>query len=161
MRVSFRSANPRNNQRIEGTFLTVERLLDDGTWQTKYVDGDWCTRYHWDSKESYLGISFADIYWEIPPTTSHGLYRICHFGARKRVLSEAEAAIFQAPDWMTSNSFGSAFIGLVVSGLKFAIYFSDKLRERFHLGTKHRIVEFSGCSKSFLVKASSPTSFSP
>ena len=152
--VSFRSANPRNNQRIEGTFLTVDRLLDDGTWNTEYVDGDWCTKFRWDSHASLLGISFADIYWDIPRETPHGLYRICHYGARKRLLSAAAIGLFEAPDWLTTNSFGSAFAGLLVAVLKLAVSFSEKLRSHLDLGRRQRIVEFSGCSKTFLVKAS-------
>ena len=40
--VTFRSANPRNNRRLEGPFLTVDMLNDSGDWQTLYKDGDWC-----------------------------------------------------------------------------------------------------------------------
>jgi neutral ceramidase len=50
--VSFRSASPRNDHRIEGTFLTVDILDEYGHWQTLYVDGDWCTKLIW--KGEYL-----------------------------------------------------------------------------------------------------------
>lgn len=35
--VSFNSANPRNNQRIEGSYLTVDRLNSSGNWSVEYV----------------------------------------------------------------------------------------------------------------------------
>eukprot|EP00521_Asterionellopsis_glacialis_P018528 CAMPEP_0195296218 /NCGR_PEP_ID=MMETSP0707-20130614/18994_1 /TAXON_ID=33640 /ORGANISM="Asterionellopsis glacialis, Strain CCMP134" /LENGTH=751 /DNA_ID=CAMNT_0040357659 /DNA_START=41 /DNA_END=2293 /DNA_ORIENTATION=- len=61
--VSFRSANPRNNQRIEGTFLTVEKQDESGKWQTLYVDGDWCTKFYWKGGVGHFGESFAEITW--------------------------------------------------------------------------------------------------
>lgn len=148
--VKFRSANPRNNQRIEGTFLTVERLLDDGTWKVKFTDGDWCTKFHWDGSESYLGISYASISWDIP-LEMQGHYRICHFGARKRLASEAEAALLEAPDWMTWNAFGSAVAGMLVNSLQISVSIARKLRGHSPTGWKHRMEEFSGCSKTFFV----------
>lgn len=152
---SFRSANPRNNQRIEGSFLTVDLLLKNSTWQTKYVDGDWCTKYFWRAQESLLGISYADIHWQIPEETQQGIYRICHYGAAKRLLSDGEIkpATFEAPDWMTSNPFVSAFTG-VLNAAKSILSISDRTPGSAHKAEMARsIKEFSGCTKSFLVKS--------
>ena len=59
VRAVFRSSNPRNNLRTQGTFLTVERLVGEeeeeteggeakGQWKVVLTDGDWetkvCTR---------------------------------------------------------------------------------------------------------------------
>ena len=57
--VEFRSANPRNNQRLDGTFLSVQLGVDKvrglfgglqmfkTDWQSVAVDGDWETKFHW------------------------------------------------------------------------------------------------------------------
>jgi neutral ceramidase len=154
---SFRSANPRNNRRPQGTFLTVDTLLDDGSWQTRFVDGDWCTKYVWNGEESMLGISFAEIYWEIPAETSPGLYRICHYGARKKLFFEVEALAFWSPNWMSVNAFGSAFAGFIVSGIKLYASLCKRMNWcRFPLETS-RIKEFSGCSDPFHVKDGNST----
>ena len=46
---SFRSANPRNNQRLGGTFLAVQTLTSAGQWTNVAVDGDWETKFHWEN----------------------------------------------------------------------------------------------------------------
>lgn len=84
----FHSANPRNNQRLQGTFLTVEKKTRLGRWEVVAVDGDWETKFHWMAgKDDPLdvglsGLSEATIYWDIPENTS-GTFRLCHFGDRR------------------------------------------------------------------------------
>jgi neutral ceramidase len=155
--VSFRSANPRSNQRPQGTFLTVDNRLDDGSWQTAFVDGDWCTKYVWNGEESMLGISFAEIYWEIPAETSPGVYRICHYGARKKLFFEVEALAFRAPNWMAVNTLGSAFAGFLISGIKLYVSLCKRMHWCAMPLETARIEEFSGCSDSFHVKAGNST----
>ena len=45
--VRFQGANPRNNLRLEGTFLTVE-LSDGASWKIIASDSNWETKYHAD-----------------------------------------------------------------------------------------------------------------
>jgi len=84
----FHSANPRNNQRLQGTFLTVEKKTRLGRWEVVAVDGDWETKFHWMAgKDDPLdvglsGLSEATIFWDIPENTS-GTFRLCHFGDRR------------------------------------------------------------------------------
>ena len=138
--VSFRSANPRNNMRIqEGTFLSVDKLMQDGTWKTVFVDGDWCTRYGWELK-SIWGDSYAQVSWQIPPETSPGSYRICHFGTRKILFSE--------PEWMSNYSI---LISLVSSLSHFLAQFWEWLGWNGLVSSCH-IREFSGCTTTFLVQ---------
>lgn len=127
--------------------------MEDGSWKTKYVDGDWCTKFHWNGAESLLGISYAEIYWDIPVEAASGTYRICHYGARKRLFSEAEIAAYRSPDWMTSTAFGSAAFGLFLNTFTFATSMSHKLRDSLNIG-RPKIKEFSGCTKSFVVSDS-------
>lgn len=88
-KATFYSANPRNNQRIQGTFLTVEMQTHSGFWKTVAVDGDWDTKFHWIAgKEDPLniglsGVSRAEISWDIPANVKSGTYRLCHHGDRK------------------------------------------------------------------------------
>jgi len=99
--VKFHSANPRNNNRPQGTFLTVERKSQKGVnlWRTEAVDGDWATKYHWQSgKEDPidLGIaamSWSTVSWDIPEDATLGTYRICHHGAAKRPRRDGEFTI--------------------------------------------------------------------
>jgi neutral ceramidase len=72
--VEFHSANPRNNHRIEGTSLTVDKQNSDGLWSTKYVDGDWCTFFMWESSHIFLEVSYAWITWETPFEVEEGSY---------------------------------------------------------------------------------------
>lgn len=83
----FRSANPRNNQRIQGTFLTVE-LRDaeaEGGYSVKYTDGDWATKFLWAKEKglTHEGESRATVEWTVPEDAAPGVYRLCHFGDHK------------------------------------------------------------------------------
>eukprot|EP00977_Amphora_coffeiformis_P015740 scaffold4707_cov164-Amphora_coffeaeformis.AAC.14 len=149
-RVVFRSANPRNNQRIEGTFLTVDRLTDHGVWETVLTDGDWDTRYYWKGgTASYFGMSFAEIHWTIPPNTEQGLYRICHYGTRQTLWGDAKAWVYYAPDWI--NPLGSIGVHFVGQAFRLAVALSDTMRSILGLRGQCRLKEFESCSKTFLV----------
>eukprot|EP00940_MAST-03C_sp_MAST-3C-sp2_P000466 g466.t1 len=85
---TFRSANPRNNLRIEDTFLTVERSNDDGSWTIVATDGDWSTKFMWSRPSKVSSESYAKITWDIPEDMLPGTYRIRHFNAHKSVLGK-------------------------------------------------------------------------
>jgi hypothetical protein len=72
------------------------------------------------------------------------------YGARRRILSEAKAAMLHAPDWITSTGMGSAAIGLLYNALRLSIALSKKVRSTLNLDLP-KIVNFSGCTRSFLV----------
>jgi neutral ceramidase len=157
--VSFRSANPRNNQRIEGTFLTVDRLQDDGSWKTMYVDGDWCTKYIWKPLEDIgttLGISFAEVYWDIPLHEEQGIFRICHYGTRKTWIGDLEWMYFHIPDCMSTDLFGSMAAGLALQGVRFFSRTLDSfgMMVESWMDSVGRKKDFQGCSRSFLVSSS-------
>lgn len=83
--VAFVGANPRNNLQQERSFLTVERK-DGDHWFILATDADWETKFYWHRTNSIFGESQATITWDIPSTTSPGIYRIRHFGASKSLL---------------------------------------------------------------------------
>jgi len=151
--VSFRSANPRSNQRIEDTFLTVDFLDNDtGEWQTRYVDSDWCTQFHWKGGIEHWGVSFAEVFWTIPPDSATGLYRICHYGTRKTLIGELEMFLYRVPAWLTTNVFGSYAVNMVLQSLRFAVHLSRFVRKKTDNKLAHsRLRDFEGCSRTFLV----------
>jgi hypothetical protein len=151
--VSFRSANPRNNQRVEDTFLTVDHLLDDGSWETRYVDGDWSTRFFWKAGVELMGVSFAEIFWEIPSEAPQGIYRICHFGTRKTFLGDVEWLSMHAPDWWVLDAFGSMAVGVLLQAARLGELLSENVRLALSSFGGSHTRDFSGCSRSFLVRS--------
>lgn len=150
VKVVFRSANPRNNQRIQDTFLTVDKLGNHGDWEIIYTDGDWETRYYWKGgTASTFGMSFAEIHWKITSETPQGLYRICHYGTRLTLLGDAKAWAYYAPEWM--NLFGSIGVHLVNQSIRLALALSDTFRSLLGMQGNYRLADFQGCSKTFLV----------
>ncbi|KAF5403355.1 Neutral ceramidase B [Paragonimus heterotremus] len=88
--VHFVSANPRNDFKQNGTFLTVDRYDEDShTWLTEFTDANWETKFHWrrsGSVDWLLGQSMAEISWQVSNSDGQcrpGRYRIQHFGTAK------------------------------------------------------------------------------
>eukprot|EP01092_Planopodium_desertum_P014681 TRINITY_DN7499_c0_g1_i1.p1 TRINITY_DN7499_c0_g1~~TRINITY_DN7499_c0_g1_i1.p1 ORF type:complete len:496 (+),score=51.86 TRINITY_DN7499_c0_g1_i1:78-1490(+) len=81
--VSFVGGNPNNDYMTQKTYLTVE-LEDAGDWTVVAVDGDWETRFHWQS-EFFLE-SIITIEWFIPTTVTSGTYRIRTFGYSRDIF---------------------------------------------------------------------------
>lgn len=153
--VSFRSANPRNDQKIEGTFLTVDHLLNDGSWETRYTDGDWSTTFFWESGIDSFGVSFARIDWEIPNGVTQGIYRICHFGTRKTWVAGVEWLVLRSTDWWARlDTFGSTAIGVLIQTIKVLGAFSQTVHWLLGALDSYKTKDFSGCSRSFLVRSS-------
>ena len=86
----FWSANPRHDQRLQGTYLTVERKAEQGRgWDVAYTDGDWCTRFIWRFADHQLieaveKHSLATVEFTVPDDVAKGTYRLCHQGAALR-----------------------------------------------------------------------------
>jgi len=93
---TFHSANPRNNQRPENTFLAVEKKdVVTGAFDIVKLDGDWDTKFKWQAgrDDKYaLGlsaISYATLSWTISSDEEPGVYRICHQGNHKQAVTAA------------------------------------------------------------------------
>jgi len=93
-KVTFHAANPRNNQRIQGSYVFVEEKMmtkesNKVSFKAIAHDGDWSTKFHWQagpedpldfgvSKQSKVTVS-----WEINNEVKSGTYRICYHGDHK------------------------------------------------------------------------------
>ncbi|KAI5120168.1 hypothetical protein M0805_008435 [Coniferiporia weirii] len=84
----FVGANPRNNLRLEDTFLAVEQQIG-GAWTTVRSDSHPSTTYEWVRNDTVLGTSTVTISWTIESGTSAGTYRLQYFGDAKAVLGGA------------------------------------------------------------------------
>jgi len=81
VRVTFWGGHPKNDPRLQGTFLRVQRR-EGLFWKDVAYDWDWETKYTW--RRSYclptLACSHVVIEWAIPPDVAPGSYRIVHEG---------------------------------------------------------------------------------
>ena len=89
---TFHAANPRNNQRLQGTYVEVDMKLVSGgkdNWKTVANDGDWSTKFQWrGGPEDPLDLglskqSTATLSWTIPADAKEGTYRLCYQGDHK------------------------------------------------------------------------------
>jgi neutral ceramidase len=84
--VSCWAGHPKNDLRLEGSFLSVERREQDG-WQEVAGDRDPETRYHWRRwLVPFLPFSTATAEWRIREDAEPGTYRIRIHGAGKRLF---------------------------------------------------------------------------
>ncbi|XP_070538885.1 putative neutral ceramidase C [Ptychodera flava] len=65
--VSFQAGNPRNDFKLEGTYLEVMRETGPSEFEVVYTDSDWCTRYYWISTSRRYVTDFLDKLREIIP----------------------------------------------------------------------------------------------
>ncbi|MFE9371156.1 neutral/alkaline non-lysosomal ceramidase N-terminal domain-containing protein [Streptomyces sp. NPDC006711] len=75
---SFVAAHPSNDLRRNGSYLSVERWADGGSWVRVADDGDWSTVLRW--ARSGGATSIATLTWNIPPGTAPGTYRLAYHG---------------------------------------------------------------------------------
>lgn len=91
---TFHAANPRHDQRLQGSYLEVQLKVDDSTFQTVAVDGDWETKFNWVAgPEDPLDFgvsrtSQATVSWAIPDNAAAGQYRLCYFGDYKSITAD-------------------------------------------------------------------------
>ncbi|KIM36782.1 hypothetical protein M413DRAFT_20430 [Hebeloma cylindrosporum] len=81
----FAGANPRNNLRLEGTFLTVDQLVS-GQWKTVRTDSHPSTVYKWVRTNLILGMSQVTLSWTIENGTPAGTYRLSYYGDSKPLI---------------------------------------------------------------------------
>ncbi|XKL62114.1 hypothetical protein PGB90_001947 [Kerria lacca] len=86
--VKFISGHPRNNLRLESTYLTVE--LFTGNWTVIATDANWETMFIWERISFLWGTSEVEIRWQVQPEVKNGYYRIRHFGSTKSVYGQIE-----------------------------------------------------------------------
>ncbi len=76
-RAVFWGAHPKNNLKIQQSFLEVQRRVN-GAWVTVARDGDPETRYIW--RRSGVANSKVSVEWDIPADAPTGEYRLRHSG---------------------------------------------------------------------------------
>ncbi|KAJ6544353.1 Neutral/alkaline nonlysosomal ceramidase [Mycena capillaripes] len=81
----FVGANPRNNLRLEGTFLSVDHLAS-GVWTPVRSDSHPSTIYQWTRVSTILATSSVNISWTIESGTPAGTYRLRYFGDSKPLI---------------------------------------------------------------------------
>ncbi|EIN06637.1 Neutral/alkaline nonlysosomal ceramidase [Punctularia strigosozonata HHB-11173 SS5] len=80
----FVGANPRNNLRLEQTFLTVDKQ-SGSTWTPVKSDSHPSTLYQWVRTDTILGTSTVNITWTIEEGTPAGSYRLTYYGDAKSI----------------------------------------------------------------------------
>jgi len=95
--IKFQSANPRNNRRLQSSFLTVDRQANATSWKTIATDADWETKFRWKDTigDGLSAESHAYMEWSIPKDVEAGVYRICHYGDRKSISSGFKVKPFE------------------------------------------------------------------
>ncbi|KAJ7499885.1 Neutral/alkaline nonlysosomal ceramidase [Mycena latifolia] len=86
----FVGANPRNNLRLEGTFLSVDQLVS-GAWKAVRSDSHPSTIYQWTRVSTILGTSSVNVSWTIESGTPAGTYRLRYFGDSKPLIGSISA----------------------------------------------------------------------
>ncbi|KAJ7683523.1 Neutral/alkaline nonlysosomal ceramidase [Mycena rosella] len=86
----FVGANPRNNLRLEGTFLSVDQLVS-GAWTPVRSDSHPSTTYQWTRVSTILGTSSVNVNWTIESGTPAGTYRLRYFGDSKPLIGSISA----------------------------------------------------------------------
>jgi len=82
----FVGANPRNNLRLGGTFLTVD-VLNGTTWKTVRTDAHPSTTYQWLRTSTILGTSSVTVNWTVEAGTPSGTYRLTYNGDSKTPIT--------------------------------------------------------------------------
>ncbi|KAG8625322.1 hypothetical protein KVT40_007073 [Elsinoe batatas] len=63
---SFQAANLRNNVRLEGSFVVVEKFSEHtGVWSRVRDDSDWSLVFSWERTSTLLGTSIVTVRWEL------------------------------------------------------------------------------------------------
>lgn len=81
---TFVGANPRNNLRLEGTYMAVEQQNSDGSWTRIRSDEDWELVFRWKRVNTLTGTSDAVVEWDTGfGGVEGGKYRFRYFGDAK------------------------------------------------------------------------------
>ncbi|KAE9406821.1 Neutral/alkaline nonlysosomal ceramidase, partial [Gymnopus androsaceus JB14] len=98
---TFVGANPRNDLRLEGTFLSVDQLVD-GAWVMYRSDSHPSTTYSWVQTSTILGTSQVNLTWTIEDGTPSGTYRFVYFGDFKPLIGDITAFTGQSSSFTVS-----------------------------------------------------------
>ncbi|KAG0691768.1 Neutral/alkaline nonlysosomal ceramidase [Suillus ampliporus] len=88
--VRFVGANLQNDLRLEGTFFTVNRRVND-EWVVVRTDSHPSMTYQWNRMSTVLGTSTVEIQWTVEDGTPVRTYKIMYYGDAKSVLGGISA----------------------------------------------------------------------
>ncbi|CAL1711862.1 unnamed protein product [Somion occarium] len=94
-------ANPRNNLRLEDTFLTVDRLVN-GDWQAFRSDSHPSTKFQWLRTNTILGFSTVNVSWTIEDGTPSGSYRLSYYGDAKSLFGSISSFVGHSSTFATA-----------------------------------------------------------
>ena len=100
VRAEWQAGHPRNDLKIQGSYVFAERQLANGSWQVVARDGRAELLYVWKpampsaspTDPATTGPSTAEAVWMIPANTPPGVYRLRHEGAARMSAAMAAAA---------------------------------------------------------------------
>jgi neutral ceramidase len=83
-------ANPRNNLRLESTYVAVEKK-DGSKWTQVRADDDWDLFFEWKRLDGLLGSSEVHVSWETgwqdAKAVQAGTYRLSYCGDSKAPIT--------------------------------------------------------------------------
>ncbi|KAG0149130.1 hypothetical protein CROQUDRAFT_59666 [Cronartium quercuum f. sp. fusiforme G11] len=92
VQVKFQGANPRNNLLLEDSYLKIQRLADNDTWQDFRSDSHPSTRFEWKRGSTLLGTSTVKFFFfsflfcrDIESPADSGTYQIMYKGHSKAI----------------------------------------------------------------------------
>lgn len=83
---TFQGASPRNNLRLEQTYVAVEQRDSDGKWTRVRDDEDWFLVYKWRPTSKVFRESVVDVKWETKGNAEPGTYRFKYYGDAKGII---------------------------------------------------------------------------
>lgn len=130
----FVGANPRNNLRLEDTYVAVEQLReasgnagrkgskddDDNilTWTRVRDDADWDLVLEWFRTSTILGTSEVEVRWEIGSREDRRPGRVLSHDAKSRCSSDVAPGKYRLRYWGDAKSYGGKITGFEgVSGI--------------------------------------------
>ena len=95
----FQAGHPRNDLRIQSSYVYAERQKSDGSWEVVATDRDPELWFVWKPlypsplpiETPQLGPSTAEAVWHIPKNMPNGTYRLRHEGTAANVLTGSES----------------------------------------------------------------------
>ncbi|KAI0753569.1 Neutral/alkaline nonlysosomal ceramidase [Daedaleopsis nitida] len=99
---TFVGANPRNNLRLEQTFLSVDQLAN-GQWKPVRSDSHPSTTYQWTRTSTIIGTSTVNITWIVEDGTPAGTYRLTYFGDSKPIIGSITPFVGHSSNFTISS----------------------------------------------------------
>lgn len=99
VRAEFQAAHPRNDLKLQSSYVYAERQKADGSWEVVATDRDPELLFVWKPvvpsavplDPPFIGASTAEAVWTLPRNTPAGTYRLRHEGAAQTLVAPKAA----------------------------------------------------------------------